>query len=89
MNLPNCLAYALRFWERDPRYRLYYDGNHVINSAYELHSLLILPRQYEPLELSGYDYFKSVWVDKDGLLDEHEQALLYTYFHQPISLLQP
>ena len=27
----NCLTYALDFWRKNPSYRLYYNGDHVIN----------------------------------------------------------
>jgi hypothetical protein len=84
MNLPNCLAYALRFWERNPRYRLYYNSDHVVNLPVEAGEKCF--PMFLPAEDFGYDYFQGAF---NGLLDEHEQALLYTYFHQPISLLQP
>ena len=28
----NCLAYALRFWRDNKKYKILYDGNHVINT---------------------------------------------------------
>lgn len=73
----NCLAYALRFWERNPEYTLYYNSGHVINLDYYRsgadHYISFLPA-----EDFGYDYFSSAF---EGLLDEYEQDLLKRYFN--------
>lgn len=69
----NCLAYALRFWEKEPSYKLYYSANHVINSKTNISG-----PNWLPAENYGYDYFVSAF---DGLLDSHEQFLLKKYFN--------
>lgn len=28
----NCLQYALRFWEINNKYKIYYNGDHAVNS---------------------------------------------------------
>lgn len=68
----NCLGYALRFWERYPEYRLYYNSGHVINSP-----VLINKEAYLPAEDFGYDYFHSAF---EGLIDSHEEDILKRYF---------
>lgn len=74
----NCLAYALRFWKKDSRYRLYYDSGHVINSRYELHDPRYhVPGEYLPAESYGYDYFLNAFTD---LLNQEEKELLKDYF---------
>lgn len=70
----NCLAYALRFWEQNPEYRLYYSSGHVVN-AYET----IKGSGYLAAEDFGYVYFVSSF---EGLLDEYEQELLKKYFNR-------
>ena len=72
--LMNCLAYALRFWEKEPSYKLYYDSGHVINSW-----AIPSSKNWLPVEEYGYEYFKASF---DGLLDEHETKLLNKYFHK-------
>jgi hypothetical protein len=73
----NCLGYALRFWEKNPEYRLYYNSSHVINLDYygtgADHYINFLP-----VEDFGYSYFSSAF---EGLLDEYEQDLLKKYFN--------
>jgi hypothetical protein len=71
----NCLAYALRFWEKNPKYKLYYRPGHVINS-----DVSIPGPDWLPAEEYGYCYFVSSF---DGLLDEYEQKLLKKYFNIP------
>lgn len=68
----NCLAYALRFWEHNPEYVLFYNSGHVIN----------IPKgtqisDFLPVEEYGYNYFKGSFA---GLLDEYEWGLLDNYF---------
>lgn len=70
--LPNCLGYALRFWERQPQYRLYYNSSHVINS-----NVPITGEYWLPAEDYGLIYFKEAF---NGLLDNHELKLLDKYF---------
>lgn len=70
----NCLAYALRFWEKEPNYVLYYNSDHVVNlpEGTEVKGFL-------PAEKFGYVYFAGA---AGGLLDEYEQELLKRYFNK-------
>lgn len=72
--ISNCLAYALRFWEQNPEYKLYYGNGHVINSRVRIKGEGILRA-----EDYGFCYFSSAF---EGLLDEYEQKLLNLYFNQ-------
>ena len=56
--LINCLSYALRFWEENPKYKIYYNSDHVIN----LREQDDIDQKAEALGLLaieefGYDYF--------------------------------
>lgn len=84
----NCLAYALRFWKQNPRYRIYYDSNHCINVHGRLTHEPELKREWGlekegsfchflPIEYYGLQYFESAFA---GLLSEDEMALLKEYF---------
>lgn len=68
----NCLAYALRFWELNPSYKLHYNSDHVVNSKINLEPT------YLPAEEFGYSYFQSAF---NGLLDNYELELLKKYFN--------
>lgn len=70
----NCLAYALRFWESNNKYKLFYNNNHVINS-----DTYITGDGWYRAEDYGYCYFSGAF---EGMLDEHEQELLKQYFKQ-------
>lgn len=72
--LINCLAYALRFWEKEPSFKLYYCSGHVINSH-----VPITVDGWLPAEDFGYVYFSSAFKD---LLNEYETDLLKKYFNQ-------
>lgn len=70
--IDNCLGYALRFWNLNKVYRIYYHPGHAINSP------VAIPKTYWlPAEDYGYDYFSSSFA---GLLTEFEQELLKIYF---------
>jgi hypothetical protein len=74
----NCLAYALRFWEHNPQYKLFYNSSHVINlplenDYFEIANII----GFLPAEDYGYDYFSSSFA---GLLDKYEEDLLKKYF---------
>lgn len=71
--LPNCLGYALRFWEHHKEYKLYYGPGHVINSPMPIET-----KGWLPAEDYGYDYFSSSFA---GLLCDHETKLLKQYFN--------
>lgn len=73
----NCLAYALRFWEKNPKYKLYYNSDHVINLNYYLKNADFYIG-FLPAEEFGYNYFSKSF---DGLLDEYEDKLLKKYFN--------
>ena len=72
----NCLAYALRFWEHNPQYKLYYNSDHVVNLNYYGQNADYYIG-FLPAEDYGYDYFSSSFA---GLLDEYEEDLLKKYF---------
>ena len=81
----NCLAYALRFWEEQPDYKLFYNSGHVINmpitnQSYYFYDLFVVTG-FLPAEDYGYCYFSSAF---EGLLDEHEQELLKKYFNEGV-----
>jgi hypothetical protein len=78
VNLPNCLAYALRYWKAHPHYRLYYNSNHVVNLPVAVGEKCA--PTFLPAEAFGFGYFAGAF---EGLLDEEEQALLQEYFHSP------
>lgn len=73
----NCLAYALRFWEQNPTYRLYYNSNHVINLDFYFKNADFYIG-FLPAEYFGYDYFSSAFK---GLLTSYEEDLLKKYFN--------
>lgn len=72
----NCLAYALRFWEREPTYTLHYNSGHVINLPPGASATGFLKA-----EEFGYCYFGSSFK---GLLDDYEEMLLKKYFNEDI-----
>jgi len=76
----NCLAYALRFWENNPHYKLYYNSDHVINLPNNTDdTILSIATNYLPAEGFGYGYFSSSFA---GLLDSYEEELLKKYFNK-------
>ena len=69
----NCLQYALKFWEQNPKYRIWYNSDHCIN----------LPKGssatgFLPAEQYGYYYFSSSF--KEFLTDEY-LVILKKYFN--------
>jgi hypothetical protein len=74
----NCLCYALRFWNNNPEYRLYYDSNHVINSDCPPIKLLSSGIDFAPIEEYGHGYFSSAFAE---YLDEYHKVLLDKYFN--------
>lgn len=72
----NCLGYALRFWHENPKYRLYYNSDHVINSPVKIQG-----GHWLPVEDYGYSYFSSAFK---GLLTEEEENLLWCYFKNDV-----
>lgn len=71
-NPPNCLGVALRFWDKNRKYKLYYNSDHVINS-----DVYINGGDWLPVEDFGYSYFLSSFK---GLLTDEEELLLKKYF---------
>lgn len=71
----NCLSYALRFWNTNKKYRIYYNSDHCINlpikDGHECCGFL-------PIEEYGYDYFKDWYIQ--GLIDISDLVLLHQYF---------
>lgn len=66
----NCLEYALFFWKEQPRYRIYYNSDHVIN----------LPDNstcdgFLPIEEFGYEHLLSSFT-----LSDQAKEILKEYF---------
>ncbi len=74
MPLINCLAYALRFWNKNNEYKIYYSSCHAINSKTD-----ITGNGWLPAEDFGFGYFESSF---NGLLDDEEKKLLKQYFNK-------
>ncbi len=76
MQIENCLLYALKFWSLNPEYKIYYNGDHVINATYDVgynYSGFI----YIRLEEYGYEYIVNSFKE---VLDDYHLALLNLYF---------
>lgn len=70
---PNCLSYALRFWDDFHDYRIWYNHDHCIN----------LPEGtsvegFVPIEEYGYNHFERWYIE--DLIDEYDLLLLQIYF---------
>lgn len=52
----NCLQYALSFWDKNNKYRIYYNGDHVINLTEPL-------GDYIPLEEYGIEHILNSFKD--------------------------
>lgn len=79
-NPPNCLGVALRFWDKNRKYKLYYNSDHVINSP-----VYINGGHWVPVEDFGYNYFSSSFK---GLLTDEEEMLLKRYFKNDLLIEQ-
>ena len=66
----NCLEFALGFWFKNPRYKIYYDSDHAIN-------LLEYPliKNFLPIENFGLEHFLNSFLLKPKYID-----LLKIYF---------
>jgi hypothetical protein len=73
----NCLCYALRFWNLNKEYKLYYDSNHVINLPINLHSDAESIKYY-PIETFGYNHIIKSF---EKYLDDYHLNLLNKYFN--------
>lgn len=69
----NCLQYALKFWEANSDYRIWYNSDHCINLP--LNSSVV---GFLPAEEYGYCYFSSAF--KEFLTDEY-LVILKKYFN--------
>lgn len=69
----NCLSYALRFWDKNPTYNLYYNSNHIINSSEHISG-----SDYIEAKRFGYEYFASAF---DNLITKKDKKLLKKYFN--------
>jgi hypothetical protein len=69
----NCLQYALKFWEKNPTYRIWYDSNHCINLPEGSSAVGFLLA-----EKFGYEYFINAF--KEFLTDEYLD-ILNKYFN--------
>lgn len=68
----NCLAFALRYWKKNPLYTIVYNQKHVINVPYDT----IVPG-FSPLESFEYEDIFTIFKDKLSL---DEKELLMDYF---------
>lgn len=74
----NCLSYALKFWNINNDYKIWYNSDHCIN----LPNDIINPfpnKEFLPIEEFGYDYFKN-WYD-ERLINDFDFELLKLYFN--------
>lgn len=60
----NCLQYALSFWDKNNKYRIYYNGDHVINLTEPL-------GDYIPLEDTDRD------LNRNGVFDGNEKKIMH------------
>lgn len=67
----NCLEYALKFWDKNPSYRIYYNSDHCIN----LPESTTISNDFLPIEEYGIEYFKGAFD-----LTEEYSKLLEKYF---------
>ncbi len=72
----NCLIYALRFWEQNPKYRLFYNSDHVVNLPEGVGDLVLGP--FLTLESFSYDFIRTSFAH--ALTDPRDQELLKKYF---------
>ena len=54
----NCFQFALRVWDRDNSYRIYYNSEHCINS-----NEVISGTKFLPMEEYGVEYFEGAFSD--------------------------
>lgn len=47
----NCLQFALLFWDKNPNYLIFYNGDHVINLTEPIGN-------YIPIESYGYEHIR-------------------------------
>lgn len=69
----NCLSYALQFWNKNPKYKIYYNHDHCINSNTALNHPWLEINEY------GLNYFKKSFSD---LLNEQDKIFLEEYFRR-------
>ena len=79
----NCLAYALEFWYKHPRYQIFYDGDHMVNMEVRF----ALPMSESELAtMTGMVFLKDNYsyehISKSfaGLLTEPQEKLLRKYY---------
>ena len=68
----SCLVYALKFWDANNKYLLYYDQEHVVNST------VPLPYPFLAIEKYGIDNLKKSFQD---ILSVTDVLLLDKYFN--------
>jgi hypothetical protein len=71
--LLNCLSYALRFWNLHPKYKIYYNGDHVINSDEPMTTPFL------PIGDFGYHHMLKSFV---SVLTGEDVMLLNKYFNR-------
>lgn len=69
----NCLSYALRFWDKHPKYKIYYNSDHCINSDRELGNGWLEFHNY------GLNHLQSSFRN---LLMKNDVGLLMKYFNK-------
>ncbi len=72
--MPNCLSYALRFWNKNPDYKLYYNSDHIINSN------TVLPPNtgFHPIESFGLSHILESFAET---ISDQDNNLLNQYFN--------
>jgi hypothetical protein len=73
----NCLSYSLRFWKKNPEYKIWYNSDHCIN----IPNYVVNPfpnKEFLPIEEFGFDYFYR-WFEQ-RLINPEELKLLESYF---------
>ncbi len=75
----NCLSYALRFWEQNKKYKIWYNSGHCINLPEGMFMPYSKEEAFLPATGFGYCYFSSAF---DGLLTKDDERILKLYFNQ-------
>ena len=69
----NCLQYALEFWDKEPKYRLFYNSEHVINLPPNTTA-----EGFLSITEFGYNHFRRWYADE--LINDNALRLLIKYF---------
>jgi hypothetical protein len=75
--LINCLSYALRFWNENPRWIIWFNGDHAINSD---HSIKSDPKEKMPFKPLDCWSIKDIERMFGPLITESDMKLLHDYY---------